>query len=171
MKVIFLDVDGVLNCSTTESNSPNGFIGVDDILLNNLKTVLDKTDAKIVLSSSWKTLNENDSDYLYLIEKLESIGADIVGKTVDATGTFNRGAGIETYLLDFEDDISEFVVLDDELFDFLSKDILKGHIVIPKDYVGLTEENMNKAIEILNGNLIYEDFSDRSMYLAGYHHG
>ena len=53
MKVIFLDVDGVLNCQKTEAKC-RGFIGVDSKKVKLLKKIVDATDAKIVLSSSWK---------------------------------------------------------------------------------------------------------------------
>jgi len=53
MKVIFLDIDGVLNCKTTPN--PRGFpYVVDKRLLRRLKTLLEDTGAKVVLSSSWR---------------------------------------------------------------------------------------------------------------------
>ena len=53
MKVIFLDIDGVLNCSRTPN--PRGFpYVVDKKLLARLKRLLKKTGAKVVLSSSWR---------------------------------------------------------------------------------------------------------------------
>jgi HAD domain in Swiss Army Knife RNA repair proteins len=53
MKVIFLDIDGVLNCKTTPN--PRGFpYVVDKRLLRRLNKLLDHTRAKVVLSSSWR---------------------------------------------------------------------------------------------------------------------
>ena len=52
MKVIFLDVDGVLNDDYTADRSPAGFIGIDDGMVANLERIVRKTGAKIVLSSS-----------------------------------------------------------------------------------------------------------------------
>jgi len=47
LKIIFLDVDGVLNIGTTQGHfEPN--------LLKNLKSIILQTNAKIVLSSTWK---------------------------------------------------------------------------------------------------------------------
>jgi Swiss Army Knife RNA repair-like protein len=53
MKVIFLDIDGVLNCHSTPN--PRGFpYVVDKRLLRRLKTLMRRTGAKIVLTSSWR---------------------------------------------------------------------------------------------------------------------
>jgi hypothetical protein len=53
MKVIFLDIDGVLNCKTTPNPRKFPFI-VDKKLLACLLKLLKRTGAKIVLSSSWR---------------------------------------------------------------------------------------------------------------------
>lgn len=46
-KIIFLDVDGVINI-------PN-YIKFDKNCLNNLRLIIEKTGAKIIVSSSWRT--------------------------------------------------------------------------------------------------------------------
>jgi HAD domain in Swiss Army Knife RNA repair proteins len=53
MKVIFLDIDGVLNCSKTPNPRKFPYV-VDKRLLGRLKKLLDRTEAKVVLSSSWR---------------------------------------------------------------------------------------------------------------------
>jgi HAD domain in Swiss Army Knife RNA repair proteins len=53
MKVIFLDVDGVLNSKKTPNPGKFPYI-VDPILLSRLLELLRLTDAKIVLSSTWR---------------------------------------------------------------------------------------------------------------------
>jgi len=53
MKIIFLDIDGVLNCDTTPNPRKFPYI-VDKKLLARLKKLLDRTGAKVVLSSSWR---------------------------------------------------------------------------------------------------------------------
>jgi hypothetical protein len=53
MKVIFLDIDGVLNCSKTRNPRKFPYV-VDRRLLTRLQKLLDRTGAKVVLTSSWR---------------------------------------------------------------------------------------------------------------------
>src|SRR5580698_4999930 len=53
MKVLFLDIDGVLNCSKTRNPRKFPYV-VDRLLLARLQKLLDRTGAKVVLSSSWR---------------------------------------------------------------------------------------------------------------------
>jgi hypothetical protein len=53
MKVIFLDIDGVLNCAKTPNPRKFPYV-VEKRLLARLKKLLDRTGAKVVLSSSWR---------------------------------------------------------------------------------------------------------------------
>jgi hypothetical protein len=53
MKVLFLDIDGVLNCSKTRNPRHFPYV-VDQKLLARLRKLLDRTGAKVVLSSTWR---------------------------------------------------------------------------------------------------------------------
>jgi hypothetical protein len=53
MKVIFLDIDGVLNCSRTPNPRKLPYV-VDRKLLARLTKLLKRTGAKVVLSSTWR---------------------------------------------------------------------------------------------------------------------
>ena len=53
MKVIFLDIDGVLNCKSTPNPRKFPYI-VDPKLLKRFKRLLQRTGAKVVLSSTWR---------------------------------------------------------------------------------------------------------------------
>ena len=83
MKVIFLDVDGVLNsdeyidrAQKQEIQGIERHIDVEKIKL--LKKAIDETGAKVVLSSSWRfTKNEQ-----YLKKLLEKYGIYLVGSTL-----------------------------------------------------------------------------------------
>jgi hypothetical protein len=54
MSVIFLDIDGVLNCDETKNERSFPYV-VDRRLLENFKELLKRTGAQVVLSSSWRT--------------------------------------------------------------------------------------------------------------------
>jgi hypothetical protein len=53
MKVIFLDIDGVLNCSTTKNPRKFPYV-VDKKLLARFQKLVERTRAKVVLTSSWR---------------------------------------------------------------------------------------------------------------------
>ena len=53
MKIIFLDIDGVLNCESTPNPRKFPYV-VDKKLLVRLKGLLNRTGAKVVLSSTWR---------------------------------------------------------------------------------------------------------------------
>lgn len=51
IKVIFLDVDGVLNSDRTVRKTQSGYTFVDNRQMKNLKHIINMTGAKVVLSS------------------------------------------------------------------------------------------------------------------------
>ena len=113
---VFLDVDGVLNTSTTVKQTPYGYTGIDDARVEILAHALEKYGGgDIVLSSDWKELNPKHDDYVYLVSKLKKYGLEISGQTFDSN--LERGTGIKEYLEEHSE-IEEFVILDDMTFDF-----------------------------------------------------
>lgn len=114
--VVFLDVDGVLNTRTTVKRTPYGYTGIDDARVEILAKAIEKYgNCEIILSSDWKELNEKHEDYRYLVSKLAQYGLKISGHTVDSN--WNRGKGIKEYL-ELHPNIDEYVILDDQKFDF-----------------------------------------------------
>ena len=157
MKIIFLDIDGVLNYAGCKARSPSGCIGIEEKPLKLLKTIVDVTGAKIVLTSTWKTdwfitddLNDLNKDGRYLYDSLSEHGLGILDKTVDYAWS-KRGQGI----LDFLKDVycESFVILDDGLFDFLELGLDKYHVRTDYFKHGLTEYHVEKAINILNNEV------------------
>lgn len=156
MKVIFLDIDNVLNCSTSVSNC-NGWVGIDTALVRKLAQIVQVTEAKIVLTSTWKNnfepgaYKQTHPEAKYLSNKLRKQGLKVYSKTIDKN--YNRGEGIMNWL-DSHKDVTAWVVLDDHAFnDFYKyKDaILKRWIWT--DYVtGLTDTDVKNAIDILNND-------------------
>ena len=142
MKVIFLDVDGVLN-SARDGYSINL---ENDYHFEMLKKIVDATDANIVLSSSWRigfsvlSLPEKN-----LIERLEKYGMEIMDFTPCMTVT--RGDEIREWLSN-NWPVESFVILDDEgdMAEFKETNLVKTNTSI-----GLQEKDVDKAIEILGG--------------------
>ena len=114
--VVFLDVDGVLNSKTTVQKTPEGYRGIDDARVEILSKVIEKMGGgDIVLSSDWKEMEPTQEDYVYLVSKLEKYGLTLSAHTEDQM--YKRGAGIQVYL-ENHPEIEEYVILDDNLFDF-----------------------------------------------------
>ena len=110
MKVIFLDVDGVLN-------SDEYF---DKIRNKLLKQAVIQTGAKVVLSSSWRH-TKNGEQLKELLAKFEIY--------TDRTPYLQnkRGIEIKQWLINNEN-IEDFVILDDEIFDTYD-DILMSKLI------------------------------------------
>lgn len=166
MKVIFLDVDGVLNNDKTKSRTPTGWLGVSTTLVNKLKRIISETGAVTVLSSTWKHSDKPDLDYLY--SKLGK-KATPIDRTYDPDDRDSRrGAGINDYLKNHQD-VSGFVILDDYSFDFREQNLLP-HTVLTQEHIGLTDNDVHLAIDILNEKLLAEDYYKEKFMEWGYHH-
>ena len=158
LKVLFLDVDGVLNCRSTKDYCGK-YIGIDDGKVELLKEIIDATGAIIVLVSTWKECWTNEQRFkpnqdelaTYLDEKLAKQGLTAVDKTIDGN-SFRRGKGILRYIeLQKEKgiDINKYVILDDEMFDYLETKMTR-HLIQTSFYQnGLEKKHVRKAIERL----------------------
>ena len=158
MKAIFLDIDGVLNNLFTDEFTPDGFVGISETLSDHLTNIIDTEPdvIKVVLSSSWKLMEEGTADYEYMMLRLSEADAAPIGFTEepDEEGML-RGKGILNYL-DEHEEITEFVILDDYIFDF-EKEGLVPHLVLTNEIRGLTNDDVETAIAILNGKLLPDD--------------
>lgn len=165
MKYIFLDIDGVLNNDRTKCLSPDGFIGISSGLVKKLKEIVLRTNAEIILTSTWKI--SNDKDFKYLTKRLMQSDLFLSGKTKEPYNHLSlRGRGIKDFLEQHE--CEEFVILDDELFDFGVEGLLE-HVVMTDYREGLTKNDIEKAVQVLNG--IYVDPKEYREFVSwGYHH-
>ena len=160
MKIIFLDVDGVLNCSTSKSfchDDLYGIItGIDSDKVKRLAKIVEITGAEIVLSSDWKDGWEKyctipkRSHAKYLDNHLYKKGKlTIKDKTPNTSkGSWFRGNEILTYLRSHQD-VENYVILDDTFFEDFSIKEISEHLVLTDHKVGLTDSDVEKAVEIL----------------------
>ena len=153
MKIIFLDVDGVLNSIDSEDHL-HGFIGLDYSGIKLLKEIVDATEAKIVLVSTWKLAwhkdnkSRQDSLAAYLDQRLAEEGLVIMDKTGGSIA--ERGHGIIDWLSEHPTD--SWIVLDDEIFEDYEECGIMPHLVKTSFYNGgLKEKHVEMAIEMLNG--------------------
>ena len=152
MKVIFLDIDGVLNYVCANAREPGGCIGIADEPLAVLAKIVRQTNAEIVLVSSWKTRWSKDGECgrlgRYLNERLASMGLSILDKTNDNHD--NRGYGISRWL-DSHPEVKTWLVLDDDFFPDYDTENIRPCLVQTNFYTGrLREEMIPVCLEILN---------------------
>lgn len=153
MKSIFLDVDGVLNCATTERRlvSEPVFPFVDTRKVLRLREILEKTGAILVLSSSWREgafAHASFSDrqaYLELRAEFKRLRCPL---WIDCTPIMSgsREEEIKKWL-ERHPEVTDFVILDDVGVEF---DRLKDHLVLTNWQTGLDKVAANKVIELLN---------------------
>ncbi len=159
MQVIFLDIDGVLNIMSpsynTTSYRPDGSVRwMEEHLIQRLHYLIEKTDAKIVISSSWR-LDMPD------LEKQLRVGGfkywdKVIGETPYIVG--HRGDEIQSYL-DENPEIDCFVVLEDEIDDVCGEKcqtIHKLNVVEVDMKEGLSHQNVRQAYNILNACKVRE---------------
>ena len=148
-KIIFLDVDGVLNSAKFDRwlqdhhmKQYYGYELLDQNALLNLQDIVFVTGADIVLSSSWR-LSRSCSERLR--QQLLPYGLQFIDKTV-CLRQEDRGEEIKEWL-SRHPEVDHFVILDDDEFEMAG---LEGHLVKTTFEEGLLEQHAAKAIEILS---------------------
>lgn len=157
-KIIFLDIDGVLN-----DHNAHGiyFENSTDInMINNLNLALEKTGAKVVIISNWSQVMSRDRLIKFLTERgvLENSIIDVItAREIENNGiiqyVIDKGAFIYEYLN--INDITNYVIIDD---DFNSKLINSEKVVVPEKHpsslafsLGITSKEVEQIISLLNG--------------------
>ena len=137
MKVVFLDVDGVLNDAVTTKDLMNDLPKKDH--LDCLKMIIDATGAKIVLSSTWRLFPGARN---VVKSALRTVELEFIDKTEELR---DRASEIQEWL-SRHPEVEKFVILDDE--EISGK--FPNNLVQTTFYQGLLPEHAEKAIKILN---------------------
>ena len=148
--IIFLDIDGVLNSdkyfdsiSNKECINPVDrlMLDIDMSKVKLLLEVINKTNAKIVITSSWRRMKL----YPYIKERLISMGLPVVGETPFIEE--RRGEEIRSYLL--ENRVSNYCIIDDEVFK--DYNTLEDNLVVTNFYEdGLTKGHAKEVVKRLS---------------------
>lgn len=155
MKVIFLDIDGVLNSRYSKTHAPSGCHGLESSKLKKIYQIISATGAKVVLSSTWKSeINKNikyvTADGKYMLNKFKYEGKFILfDKTPDAETSLHRGKEISAWLYDHQT-VEKFVIIDDTEFNDMGYFGLLNNLVLTDGDIGITDEDVDKAIKILS---------------------
>lgn len=167
MKVLFLDVDGVLNCTYTFQRRNAAYEGqsksplteddliwpmghLDEQIIPLLNPIVERTDCKIVVSSSWRLHSRFTELGSWLKIKGFKYPEVIIDKTSCMPMMDNcRGEEIKEWLRKHPE-VQQYVIIDDD-----GEDIIPVH---PNNYIftngneGLTNEKVEAVISILNQN-------------------
>ena len=151
--VIFLDFDGVLNTEqyqaqlAVERKPTKNTWGplFDPQSVENLQRIIDATDAAIVVSSSWRYAHSLAS--LRMMWKVRALPGEILDTLACGATYISRGEEIECWLE--RNERPDYVIIDD-LDDFSPAQ--RDYYVETNPIVGLTEADVQKAIEIFKKN-------------------
>jgi hypothetical protein len=169
MRVLFLDIDGVLNSEWSITK-----LGKDCKFNDNphplhikwLNHIVAKTGAKVVISSVWR----RNASWLQMWRLLDALGfeGEVIGETPELHS--HRGVEIQTWLnvykdgkalLRFSEDkppepIESFVILDDDS----DMGDLRPYLIKVDAKKGLTKEDAGEAIKVLNMRDIPDKFEE-----------
>lgn len=153
--IIFLDFDGVLN--TEQYQARLAVYGkpakdawgplFDPRAVANLHKIVATTDARIVISSSWRYIHRLGS--LRMMWSVRELPYEIYDVIPAGASYISRGEEIDCYLKAHPTDNYNYVIIDD-LDDFTESQ--HSHFVETNPIVGITEKDANKAIEILTNS-------------------
>lgn len=169
MKILFVDIDGVLNheiwyqsqecLNLSKQNIDDNRRYFAPFSVEMLNYIIEKTGAKIVVSSSWR--HGRTVDQLKQLFSSNGIVGDVIDKTIDLkfmskidyNYSVPRGCEIKAWLemnkgiLGDKMHKAKYVILDDD------SDMLfwqRNNFIHIDSYCGITPNNAEKAIKILN---------------------
>ena len=155
MKILFLDIDGVLNSKRYDDTrgSVSSF-NIDESRLPLVKEIIDRTDAEIVLSSTWRRKLYNNirpkcGEGTRLLFTFEKYSLKISYITPDIGDNVSRPQEILAWLSEHKGEVDAFAILDDafggwgELEDYL----VRTNYRIGR---GLERRHVDAAVAILN---------------------
>jgi hypothetical protein len=157
--ILFLDFDGVLNSAAffRSPESKDGEAGaLDPKAVARLNTIIAKTGAKVVVSSSWR-YGRSVAELQAILDERGFVG-EVIDKTADAIHmdaadpkesgfyrAYARGDEIREWL-DRHPEVKSFVALDDDW----EMDAVKENHVKTNTFVGgLLDHHVEEAIRIL----------------------
>lgn len=153
MRVIFLDIDGVLNSeewdryvqSFTYGARFNSCYLLSQEMILRLQNVIFQTNAEIVLTSSWRT---NERAMCALTRQLSLYHLSIRDSTVSyAYG--NRADEVKLWIKSHSN-VTSYAIIDDYDDGFTQDEVLSTHFVQTAYAYGLTHEKAAEIIEILS---------------------
>lgn len=155
-RILFLDVDGVLNSSETRKTK---IVSMNKKFVDQLTRILKETNCDIVVSSYWSILNMNENLEFFKclneacndVEQYNYIKNKIIGETYKTMSYRPRGFDIKSWIdNEYQEDpnlnykVLKFVIIDDRN----DMEPYHHHLVQTNDDEGLTIEKASEVIEL-----------------------
>lgn len=138
-KIIFLDIDGVLFIYQKSR------LAWSKMAIEQLNRILDSTDARLVISSTWRLKYETLSELKDFLTE-EGINTEmVIGRTPSLPGKA-RGLEIDKFLKTTQLNVSRFVIIDDGA----DMDPHYSHLFRTKFEEGLTKDIADAIIRELS---------------------
>ena len=154
--LIFLDIDGVMISAAgwkPVENLEDGFSAFSKRAIDCLQYLVNQTNASIVLTTSHKsTYPLYQWDQIF---KTRNLNVTICDKLDDNLKSLNRKDEILNYL-NAHPEIENYVIIDDDKSLNDLPHSMKQKLVLTSSLIGLTQENIERAIEILNHPTLVE---------------
>lgn len=157
MRIVFLDIDGVLNDCSSKGVFDDS--STDEFCIAVLNEVIRRTNSKIIIISSWK----DNFDLEIIVELLYNRGIlldSIIGATEKDV---HKEIGIKNFLT--KNNVEKYVILDDSIE--LQDQALKNFCVRTASHIGLMPEHMDQIIKILQPNNLIPSDSEMLDWLQG----
>ena len=153
MKILFLDFDGVMvtdryQAQLTATNSPlrdDYGAKFDPACVENLRRIIDSTDADIVVTSTWKM--EKGLDGIQQMWNARNLPGKVIGVTPDIDPV-HRGNEIAAWLNAYGEECQYAIIDDCPILDFFREEQLP-HLFKVDERTGLDEKTVTKVIELL----------------------
>lgn len=168
-KIIFLDLDGVLNTEHNQNmlmyqgkawkDKHGAFF--DPEVVAELKRIVEETRADIVIESSWKYLGLEAMQQMWSDRNMPGNVIDVTPSyasdnwllhadldDVDSERTQWKGVEIASWIADNLHGEVRYVIIDDE---YVILDSQLPHFILTNPYDGITPGLADRAIKILNG--------------------
>jgi hypothetical protein len=149
MKVLFLDFDGVLNSYEFMRSSPGRLDRLDPAAVSRLNAIVDRSGAKVVISSTWR-LKRSLDEIRRLLAELGFRG-EVIGRTPDLVGHglvdpyVARCQEIQTWIDGHGEPLESFAILDDAYLEEVAQ-----FLVRTETETGLLDEHVVAVLEMLD---------------------
>lgn len=147
MKVLFLDIDGVVNSKAFakriyEQQGYGGLMGIDPVPARLVKRIIQDTGCKVVLSSTWRLWESSRAEVRR--DVCEFIDCTIDMQAGAKRGVVERGLEVQEWL-SRHPHVKQYAILDDDA------DFLPGQWLFKTSFdTGLTEDIAQAVIDHLN---------------------